>query len=460
MIFNSFGFFAFLTFALAIYACVPQKHRKFFIAIVSYYFYSFWSLKFCLLIFASTIGDYWFGIKIDESINQKTRFRFLLGSLAMNLGILGFFKYYGFFAESLIDTLNWLGIESGYKIWRVILPVGVSFYTFQSMTYTINVYRKIFPARRNFIDFSAFVSFFPQLLAGPIERPEHIFPQLNKLESLKWKNTIAAIELFGWGLFKKIVIADNIASIVDSVFDVKNTQAGSDFAFLGLYAFGIQVFCDFSGYTDMARGLARLFGVQLVRNFNEPYSATSMQDFWNRWHISLTTWFRDYVFLPLCFNPWVRVPVLTSTFLVFLLSGLWHGAAWTFVLWGAYHGALLVIEKRFAIREYRGKNLGVRLLRTAFVFQLVSFSWIFFRSGNMGTLKHWFQIASSFHFTENAQNGYLTFLFCALGLYLMSLWYKAENKSKLSQTAFAIILYLSIVIFGNELSREFIYFQF
>ena len=309
--------------------------------IASYVFYGFWDWRFLALLFVSTVVDYNLALLIEKSESPGERKALLAASICVNLGILGFFKYFGFFAESFASLLNSFGFQSSTPFFNIVLPVGISFYTFQTMSYTIDVYRRKLPATRNFFDFALFVSFFPQLVAGPIERATKLLPQVLQPRKFSQSNFVEGFYLIILGLFKKVVIADNMAPIVNYIFsrDV-STLSGAE-VLVGVYAFAFQIYGDFAGYTDIARGVAKWLGFDLMLNFRMPYFATSPSDFWQRWHISLSSWLRDYLYIPLGGNRQGTLLTYRNLMLTMVLGGLWHGAAWTFVAWGFFHGLIL-----------------------------------------------------------------------------------------------------------------------
>ncbi len=338
--------------------------------------------KYILILFFLILVDYTAGIVIERSQGRKRK-NLLLASLAVNVGTLAVFKYYNFF----IENLNTLGTH--FDSLSIILPIGLSFHTFQSMSYTIEVYRGTVKAEKNFWIYSLYVMFYPQLVAGPIERPQNLLPQLHKEHSFEWSRVKSGLQLMMGGFFKKVFVADVLAILVDHVYNQPGQFTGMPLI-LATYAFAIQIYCDFSGYTDIARGSARVMGFELMVNFNEPYLAVSVSDFWKRWHISLSTWFRDYVYIPMGGNRVSRARWYFNLLFVFLLSGFWHGAKWTFVLWGFVHGIYqvfsnLLVSKRIG---FPIKGALVRGIKIFFVFNLVSFAWIFFRANTLMDAKH------------------------------------------------------------------------
>ncbi|MTI38279.1 MBOAT family protein, partial [Fulvivirga lutimaris] len=351
MIFNSFEFLLFLPFCFITYWFVFQRHLKaqnFFLLFVSYVFYGWWDWRFLSLIAFSSLVDFIAGQQIEKSKTKTRRRFFLWSSILTNLGFLGFFKYFNFFSESFTDLLQLIGFQANLWSLNVILPVGISFYTFQTMSYTIDLYRGHLKAEKDLVAFFAYVSFFPQLVAGPIERAVNLLPQFKISRKFTYKNGADGMRLIFWGLFKKVVIADNCAIFVDEVF-LNYTQASSSELILGSFFFAFQIYGDFSGYSDIAIGTAKLLGFNLMTNFKTPYFSRDMAEFWRRWHISLSTWFRDYVYIPLGGSRVNKKRAVINTFIIFIVSGFWHGANWTFIIWGAlnalYFLPLLLLGK-------------------------------------------------------------------------------------------------------------------
>ena len=344
MLFNSLIFLAFLAVVLLVYPRLKLRGQNLFLLAASYVFYGTWDWRFTSLLAVSTIVDYYTGRYLHVAADEKRRKRLLLLSVCVNLGILGFFKYFNFFADSLAVLLAGIGFDADMPTLRIVLPVGISFYTFQTMSYTIDIYRRRLEPTRNFIDFALFVSFFPQLVAGPIERARVLLPQIAAPRTVDRRMVYTGVNLILMGYFKKVAIADTLSPIVEHAF---SNPAGLSTGVLltGVYGFAFQVYGDFSGYTEIARGVARLLGFELMENFNAPYLSRSITEFWRRWHISLSTWLRDYLYIALGGSRKGRVRTYVNLFITMLLAGLWHGAAWTFVIFGALHGVYLTIER-------------------------------------------------------------------------------------------------------------------
>lgn len=393
MFFNSIDFAIFLPIVFIIYWFVTNKNLKLqnlLIVVASYVFYGWWDWRFLSLIILSTIVDFSVGRQLINEENQFKR-RFLLWtSILVNLGFLGFFKYYNFFLDNFVATFSFFGQEMQANSLKIILPVGISFYTFQTLSYTIDVYKKRLKPTNDFIAFSAFVSFFPQLVAGPIERATHLLPQFYKKRTFDYSKAVDGMRQILWGLFKKIVIADNCAEFANQIFNNSADMNGSTLV-LGALFFTFQIYGDFSGYSDIAIGTSRLFGFNLMQNFNFPYFSRDIAEFWRRWHISLSTWFRDYLYIPLGGSrggTWMKI---RNTFIIFIVSGFWHGANWTFIVWGALNAVyflplLLTNNNRNNLATVaQGKALP-SLKEISFMlltFGLTVFAWIFFRAVNI-----------------------------------------------------------------------------
>ena len=353
MVFNSIQYALFLPIVLGVYWLLDRRKQNLMLLIASYYFYAVWDVRFLLLMWLSTLTDFTIGRLLDTTADERRRKRIFLVSLVVNLGILGFFKYFNFFIESGVDLLQSLGLNPNPPTLNILLPVGISFYTFHGISYTFDVYRREIDASKDLLDFACFVAYFPQLVAGPIGRAQIQLPQFANPRTLPSREDFrSGAFLILLGLFKKVAIADALAPFVNQAF-ADPGSVGSLHLLLGAYAFVFQVYCDFSGYSDIARGTSRFFGIELLRNFEQPFLARNITDLWRRWHISLTTWLRDYLYLPLGGNRVSKRRFALNTMIVMLVAGLWHGAKWTFVVWGGINGALLVIERFFMDRARR-----------------------------------------------------------------------------------------------------------
>jgi D-alanyl-lipoteichoic acid acyltransferase DltB (MBOAT superfamily) len=482
MLFNSLEFAIFLPIVFLLYWFVLQKSLKLqnaIIVLASYIFYGWWDWRFLSLIIFSTVVDYLIGQKLRNEEKQSKRKVLLWTSIIVNLGFLGFFKYYNFFLENFVNAFSFFGMQINANSLNIILPVGISFYTFQTLSYTIDVYKKKLEPTKDFIAFSAFVCFFPQLVAGPIERATNLLPQFYKKRTFEYHKATDGMRQVLWGLFKKVVIADNCAEFANQIFNNSTDMNGSTLI-LGAIFFTFQIYGDFSGYSDIAIGTSRLFGFDLKQNFATPYFSRDIAEFWRRWHISLSTWFRDYLYIPLGGSrggTWMKVK---NTFAIFLVSGFWHGANWTFIIWGAlnaiYFLPLLLTKKN-------RKNLGVvaegkllpsirELFAMLTTFGLTVFAWIFFRAEN---LRHAFEVLnkifskSLFQLLNNSINEFDVFILLLLIVYFLFIEWMSRNYKygldflELKSTKYInySITLILIFLFGKyNANLEFIYFQF
>lgn len=393
MLFNSFQYAFFLPIIFVLYWLIPHKYRWGIILASSYYFYMCWNAKYLLLIIFVT-GISFAGALLVEKTKESKEKKIWVGTvIIISLSVLFVFKYFNFISETITAVLKGLSISTSDITLSLLLPVGISFYTFQSIGYIVDVYRGDLPAEHHIGKYAAFVSFFPQLVAGPIERAGALIPQLKNERYFSYAQATYGLKLMAWGYFKKIVIADSLAGYVDTVYADLHYFTGSA-RFFVIFFFTIQIYCDFSGYSDIARGTAKLFGIELMENFKSPYFATSIREFWKRWHISLSSWFKDYVYIPLGGNRVSKVRNARNLLLTFLLSGLWHGASWTFVLWGGLHGTVQVVEKFVGINK-KTYNKIANYFRTVITFCIVSALWVFFRAQSfkdaLYVLVFWYQ---------------------------------------------------------------------
>lgn len=476
MIFNSFQFAIFIIIVYALYLGFSHKLQNRMLLVASYIFYGAWDWRFLSLLFISTIVDHICGLKIHESSDPKKRRLFLWISVITNMTILGFFKYFNFFGQSLQSLLNYFGIPVQLHFLNIILPVGVSFYTFQEMSYVIDIYRRQLVPAKSILDFALFVTFFPQLVAGPIERASHLLPQVLSERKVKLNEFYQGCYLIFWGLFLKIFVADNLAKIVDPVFISGPPYNGVD-VLISVYAFSFQIFCDFAGYSEIAIGLGKIMGFDIMVNFNLPYFATNPREFWKRWHISLSTWLRDYLYKPLGGNKKGPLNTYRNLAITMFLGGLWHGAAWTFVIWGIYQGALLIIHRLAepALKKIPepGSIFGKRLwfiLRMVFFFNLICLGWLVFRAKSMSqvfSMLH--SLIFNFHFIPDAglERIALKMAFYLWILAIMQLLqYRTNDRMvvfrwpKLARYAFYSIILLLMMVFGVLGQNQFIYFQF
>lgn len=477
MIFNSIDFGIFFIIVFLLNAFVFNKnlrYRNIFLLVVSYFFYGWWDWRFLGLIFFSSMLDFFLGKKIDEEQNPINR-KWLLGlSLGINLGLLGFFKYAGFFIESFTTAFTFLGFPIEPHAINIILPVGISFYTFQTLSYTWDIYKRQLKPNHDILRFLAFVSFFPQLVAGPIERASHLLPQFDSIKKLNYQQLRSGFLLMAVGFFKKIVIADRLARFVDPAFADYNQLAGYP-AIIAILFFTLQLYFDFSAYSNIAIGCGRMLGFELSLNFNKPYLSTSFSEFWRRWHISLSSWFKDYVYIPLGGNKSGKFITIRNFLIVFLLSGLWHGASWNFVLWGLFNGLFLIILDPF-VNKFNKFTLG-KLVAGIIVFSCWALSLVLFRTSNFEQAKiiysHIFIISSKTIDSYGLSIKELNFTFTILIFYFILEWIEL-NFSSLSDWLFKrnllwrwavyILIILSIIIlgsYGSEMNdKQFIYFQF
>lgn len=479
MFFNTIDFAIFLPIVFGLYWFVVNRNlslQNALIVAASYVFYGWWDWHFLSLIFISTLIDYFVGVSLDNSHNKKKRKLLLAISLVANLGLLSFFKYYNFFVESFVDAFSFIGTEISPGTLDIILPVGISFYTFQTLSYSIDVYRGNLKATRNFVAFAAFVSFFPQMVAGPIERATNLLPQFQKARTFDSTKAVDGLKQILWGLFKKVVIADTCAEQANLAFNNMDDYSGSGL-FVGVIYFAIQIYGDFSGYSDIAIGTSRLFGFNLKRNFAFPYFSRDVGEFWRRWHISLSTWFRDYLYIPLGGSREGNYKKIRNTFIIFLVSGFWHGANWTFIIWGALHAfyflpLLLTNKNRKNLNHVaEGRLVASRreFLNISGTFLLVVFAWIFFRAETVADAFHYIQNMVSWSFFSIPTYDYAYNLIFVALLFAVEWFgrkdeYAIENMvSKFPRPVRWTIYYLlvlSIFLFAAGEEQEFIYFQF
>ena len=481
MIFNSFVFFAFFVVVLLAYRALPFRGQNTLLLIASYIFYGYWDWRFLSLIFASTLVDYLVGRWLVRENDDQRRRRIITISVVMNLLFLGFFKYFGFFAQELNHLLLALGMNDSLPVLKVVLPVGISFYTFQSMSYTLDVYRRTTVPADHFADFCLYVSFFPQLVAGPIERSGHLLKQViaprPPMTTDMWRE---GLYLILFGMFKKVVVADNAATIANHVFNNPAQNWTALEVLIGIYAFAFQIYGDFAGYSNIAQGTAKLLGFELSWNFRLPYFALSPSDFWKRWHISLSSWLRDYLYIPLGGNRKGPVRTYINLFLTMLLGGLWHGAAWTFLFWGALHGALLTFFRKFLpgvpelssanehVSAHRSRYNGLLVLQAIVFFQFICLTWLLFRAQDMAQV--WAMLAAlggSWQLTDFARFGFGMLAFYVLPLFIYEGWLERRGDQLAIldrpwpvQAALYSYLLLMLLLFPPLAAQSFIYFQF
>jgi alginate O-acetyltransferase complex protein AlgI len=474
MLFNSKEFLLFfLPVVLCIYWLMNKGRLKFqnlFLLIASYFFYSWWDWRFVFLLLLSTAIDYSFGLKIHSSQNHKKLFLWL--SVLSNLAILGFFKYYNFFADSFSNLVHVFGMEAHPYVLQIALPVGISFYTFHGMSYVFDIYNGKTRPTSDFVDYALFVCFFPLLVAGPIERATHLLPQVVKRRVFNPEQSMDGVKMMLWGFFKKVVVADSIAPVVNNIFDNYHQYSGATLIY-GAILFSIQIYGDFSGYTDIALGTAKLFGFELLTNFRFPYFSRNIAEFWKRWHISLSSWFREYLYIPLGGSRRGKAIAVRNTFIIFLVSGFWHGANWTFIIWGLFHALLFLplllldLNKTNRSEDIGGANVfpGSREFgQMILTFSLVTIGWIFFRAPDISTAFSYLgRIISDFNLVIDHKIIY-SFDIVMIAVLLV---YDYMLLKKLALPRFALFVFhvfITIAILGSfiedRFANQFIYFQF
>ena len=426
MLFNSLPFAVFLPIVFAVYWALRNSLRSqnVMLLVASYVFYGWWDARFLSLIVASTVVDYLLGQYLAVATNALKRKLLLTASMIFNLGLLGVFKYYNFFMENFMEIANSVGLHTNPILLKIALPVGISFYTFQTMSYTIDIYRKQLEPTKDFIAFAAFVGYFPQLVAGPIERASNLLPQMSKRRYFDYQKAVDGMRQTLWGFFKKVVIADAVAPLVDQAFGDPN--GFSAIALItGALLFSIQIYCDFSGYSDIAIGISKLFGIDLMQNFRTPYFSRDIAEFWRRWHISLSTWFRDYLYIPLGGSRGSTALKVRNTFAIFIVSGFWHGANWTFIIWGLIN-ALLFLPLLLAKRNRSNLNDPEisDLHRILLTFSITTIAWIFFRADSLS------------HAIDYLQN--------------IAIW----NSGKSLSIKPTLVVYIALLFFGDWIGRK------
>ncbi len=481
MLFNSIDFAVFLPIVFFLYWFVTQKNLKLqnlLIIIASYIFYGWWDYKFLTLIVFSSFLDYSIGLRLSNCEDKRKRKTLLVLSLLVNLGFLGFFKYYNFFLDNFVNAFSLFGNSINIQGLNIILPVGISFYTFQTLSYTIDVYKRKLEPTRDIVSFLAFVSFFPQLVAGPIERASNLLPQFYKKREFVYKKAIDGLRQILWGLFKKVVVADNCATFANQIFDNYSENSASTLLFGALF-FTFQIYGDFSGYSDIAIGTSRLFGFNLKQNFAFPYFSRDIAEFWRRWHMSLSTWFRDYLYIPLGGSrggTWMKI---RNTFIIFIVSGFWHGANWTFVIWGflnaLYFLPIMLLNKNRINTNNVAEN---RLLPTftefrqiIFTFFLTVIAWVFFRAPSVTDAILYLKglVSKSIFSVPDNLNSWLITIFFIFVL-IFTEWLQREKQHALElgdankiprylRWCFYVIIFFTIFWYGGS-EQDFIYFQF
>ncbi len=476
MLFNSFIFFIFLGIVLPLFYLLPHKWKKILLLLSSYFFYGYWDWRFTGLLALSTIVDFIIGKILFLTEDQRKRKLLLATSMIVNLGILGFFKYFGFFVDSFEAIASNVGLHLDYLHLNIILPVGISFYTFQTMSYTIDIYRKRLKPTNSFIDFAVFVAFFPQLVAGPIERAANLLPQIHKLPKPSKEQIQQGVVLIVIGLFTKVMIGDTTGRFVDQIFGNPKLYKSSELL-AALVMFSIQIYADFSGYSSIARGVAKLLGIELMKNFEQPYLSSNITEFWRRWHISLSSWLKDYLYISLGGNRKGKRRTFINLMLTMLLGGLWHGASWNFVIWGGLHGVYLAIHKLILGKKkpktyfsYNGfSSLLVFVSKVFATYLLVLFTWLFFRAKDFETIKiftakmiKWESSAFTMRFIQ------ITSVFLIVALLLDFLMYYTKKhtyilniKSQPIQLGIlSAIFFVTLIYMFQSDPLPFVYFQF
>jgi len=483
MLFNSLEFAFFLPIVFAIYWIINKgslKLQNLLLLVASYFFYGWWDWKFLLLILFSSCVDYTIGLYLGKDLEQKHRKYLLWFSLFVNLGLLGVFKYFNFFIDSFVDAFSLFGFSINSLSLNVILPVGISFYTFQTLSYSIDVYKGKIEPTKDVIAFFAFVSFFPQLVAGPIERASNLLPQFLEKRNFNYEQAINGLRQVLWGFFKKLVVADNCAVYVNDIFANYGIHQGSTLVIAGIL-FAFQIYCDFSGYSDIAIGTAKLFGFRLMQNFAFPYFSRDIAEFWRRWHISLSTWFRDYVYIPLGGSRGSKWKKIRNTFIIFIVSGFWHGANWTFIFWGAinacYFLPLMLIDRNRQHLDIVAADSYLPSLREflqiAITFMLSVLAWIFFRAETISDAFLYIEKIFTYSLFEYSTYSYTNYNhFYGIFVLLIVEWLGRRKTHALEFETERIfeykpvrwILYIGILLMifylGNFTSETFIYFQF
>lgn len=478
MLFNSLNYALFLPIVFLLYWYVTNKNlraQNILLLVASYFFYACWDYRFLFLLMFSTFLDYFTGIKMENALNAKIKKTWFWLSVSINLGFLAVFKYYNFFIESFIESLERVGITVHAATIQIILPVGISFYTFHGLSYVIDIYKDRIKAEKNLVDYSLFVSFFPLLVAGPIERATHLLPQIKKFRVFDYSRAVDGLRQILWGLFKKIVIADKCAYFANDIFANSGEHTGSTLA-VGAVLFAFQIYGDFSGYSDIALGTARLFGIDLLKNFNFPYFSRDIAEFWRRWHISLSSWFRDYLYFPLGGSRGGIWKTVRNTLIIFLVSGFWHGANWTFIIWGLLNALYILPSVIFKtnrsnldiVAKDRMFPTAIELFQMLFAFALTVIAWIFFRSENVShAIEYIRDMGNASLFTKPTV---LPITLMVLLIFFISIeWLGRRENHALEKFAqnwrapfrysFYYLLIIALFWFSGE-EQQFIYFQF
>jgi alginate O-acetyltransferase complex protein AlgI len=470
MLFNSIEFAVFLPVVLTLYWLSPFRVQNVLLLVASYLFYAAWDWRFLSLLIFQSLVDYVAGLGIGGSEDERVRKRYLVGAISINLLVLGVFKYYGFFVDSALDVFRWMGFEPNPPLLEVLLPIGISFYTFQSITYSFDVYRRRLPPTRNLLNYAVFVAYFPHMVAGPIQKANHLLPQIERPRALPDASRIrSGLFLVLMGLFKKVAIADSVAVVANETFSA--TSSASSVALLvGALAFALQIYGDFAGYSDIARGVSRLFGIELTRNFEQPYLSRNITEFWRTWHISLSSWLHDYLYVPLGGNKRGKLATYRNLLITMLLGGLWHGASWTFVIWGGLHGLCLATHRALGGHADRGRPPTPRwrdVPRVIATFGVVSLLWVFFRAATLTQAIDYLQGLFSFAPGPVDLDHVVLVAFGAVMLFILDLGQRISGHhsvvlrwSPALRGATCAVLFLAVVMWSGGVAQPFIYFQF
>ncbi len=474
MVFTSLHFVAFFIVVYALYRALPHRAQNVMLLAASYYFYAAWDWRFLSLLVGSTVVDFFVGRYLGPARPASRRRTALVLSLAFNFGMLGIFKYFNFFRDSLVALAGWFGWTMDAVTLHVVLPIGISFYTFMSVSYVIDIYRRDIAPTPHPLDFALFVAYFPHLVAGPILRASLLLPQIERPRRMTWAQSREGLWLIGWGCFQKMFVADNLAPLVDGVFAASAGPTGLE-VLLSTYAFALQIYGDFAGYSNIARGTSKLLGIELNINFLFPYFVTSPQAFWRHWHISLSTWLRDYLYIPLGGNRGTRLATYRNLLITMVLGGLWHGAAWTFVLWGVYQGVVLAVAR--AMRAAPGlaglvpaAGLGWRRLAVGlFMFHVTCYGWLIFRAESLGQIGRFTRALVTD--VRGSAETWAALVVPLVGIavpFVVVHLYQAWRGSELApmtlplaaRYALYAAVFLLVLVFGSFEGAQFIYFQF
>ncbi len=473
MLFNSLAYGIFLPVVFIIYWLIPDRYRWILLLVSSYYFYMSWNPKYVLLILTTTLVSYCAARLVETYESKRTKKLVLTGALVICLGLLFVFKYFNFFSESAVYLLSKLAIPVHPVTLKLLLPVGISFYTFQTLSYVIDVYRGDIKAVKNIGVYAAFISFFPQLVAGPIERARDLLPQITSKKEFDYDSATYGLKLMAIGFFKKLVIADNVSRYVDYAYNSLNSCTGLDL-FSAVFFFTFQIYCDFSGYSDIAIGTAKLLGINLTQNFKSPYFSTSIKEFWSRWHISLSTWFRDYVYIPLGGNRCSTIKRDRNLIITFLLSGLWHGANWTYVIWGGIHGLAQIIENHL---PKRSEKKAYKFLAWISVFVFCNIAWVFFRAPSLPDALYVIKtLITDLRYPSRFRQSTLGIgdpesLYCLFFIFVLAVYDLASKKTDVIKwisskkpvirwAVYLLLIWIILAFMPPTGTSEFVYFQF